>query len=262
VRGWVNLAPHKSMGRSDILLSLLGLALAAWLAAILFRRKLYRNYPFFFGYVVFSILATIGLLSVGGNYKLFFEVYWTTETLSAVLALLALHEAFRDVFRVDYHDWPWFKLVFPVAVGILAVFFIGDAALHPPAQAPPIVVIVLSLGKVVNFIMGGLFCLFFLLALLLAPRWQRYPFGIVLGFAVSAAGGAAIFAARSVFGTKVNLVAKYGLSVAYILGVLVWIGTCFQRPDPELQPPRTGILEALRTADEYSRFFKWITGRR
>jgi hypothetical protein len=246
-----------------LFLRLTAASLALWLGWILVRRQLYGQYPFFFAYVLFSVaVAVIRPLARLQSYESYFKVYWTTEGLYAVFALLALHEAFRDVFRIDYEDWPWFKLVFPVAVGVLAAFFIGDAVLHPPAQAPPVVAVVISFGKVVNFIKGGLFCLFFVLALLLAPRWQRYPFGIVLGFAVSGAPAAVIFAARSVFGTKLNLLAEYGLPVAYILGLMVWIGTCFQAPDSEPQLPRTGILEALGTANEYSRFLKWITGRR
>jgi hypothetical protein len=250
------------MGRLDIILTLLGDILAVFLAAVLIQRKLHKRYPLFFTYIVFSILSSVARLSASGDYRTYFKVYWSTEALYAVLAALALQEAFRDVFRFDYQDRPWLKLVFPIAVVILAGFFIGDALLHLPAQAPPIVFIVLSFDKVVNSVLAGLFCLFFLLALLLTPRWHKFPFGIVIGFAVSASSSAVIFAARSVFGTKMNLLVKYGPPVAYILGVLVWIGTCFQAPDPELQPPRTGILEALKTANEYSRFFKWITGRR
>jgi hypothetical protein len=251
------------MGLLDKFLPLTAAALAAWLAAILVRRKLYKQYAFFFAYVLFAIAAAgIRFLSGRYGYRAFFMTYWITEGVYAILALCALYEAFHDVFRIDYEDWPWFKGIFPVAVGVLAAFFVGDALLHPLVQAGTVVTVVISFGRVVNFVKGGLFGLFFVLAVLLAERWQRYPFGIVTGFAVSAAGSAAAYWAVSIFGTKGILFAHYALPMAYILGLLVWIGTCFQPPDREPHWPETGVLEALGTVTEYSRLLKWITGRR
>jgi hypothetical protein len=261
VRGWSNLAPHKHMGRLEIFLALAGTALLVLLVVTLLWRKLYVRYPFFFAYIAFAVLAQTVGFSASRNYLIYFWIYWITEALYAILALLALHEVFHDVFKTDYEDWPWFWMIFPGAVLILTAFLVGDVVRHPPAQVVPVVAVVISFGKVVNIVKGGLFVLFFLLALLLTPWWQRYPYGIVLGFAVSAFGSAAVFHALSVFGTKLNLWGKYGPPVAYILGVLVWIRTCFQRPDPRFRPPPMGILEALGTVKEHNRLFRWITGR-
>src|SRR5882724_2781743 len=100
------------MGRIDVLLPVAGAALVSWLIAMFVRRCLYRQFPFFFCYLLCSVLSTGVRLAVSGNYRALFMVYWATEALYAVLALLALHEVFRRVFLGFYLFW-WFWLVFP-----------------------------------------------------------------------------------------------------------------------------------------------------
>src|SRR6266404_2853363 len=107
------------MERSGLLLIALGTALALGLAILLVVRNLYKKYPLFFVYVGFSILNTFARLTARNDYQVYFKVYWATEALYALLALLALHEAFHDVFVLDYETWPWFWMVFPCTVLIL-----------------------------------------------------------------------------------------------------------------------------------------------
>lgn len=248
------------MGILDAAQSILSVSLVAGLAVILLSRKLYRRYPFFFVYIICSILMTVARLSGSGNYQTYFEVYWATEALYALLALLALHEAFRAVFIQDFRQWKWFWLVFPGTVLVLSAIFVGNALLHPPIQAPKIIVVILSFGTVVNCVKGGLFLMFLVLAwLLLGESWPTYPYGVVLGFAVSAFGSVAAFWARSIFGTKFNALGKYGPPVAYILGVLVWIASCFLPSEPRnrwagFKDPEN----ALATVQHYKKALKWI----
>jgi hypothetical protein len=243
-----------------MVLLLIGVVLLTGLAALLFKRKLYVEFPFFWTYVLFSILATLGLISVSGNYQLYFKVFWSTEALYAVFGVLALHEAFHAVFIQDFRDWPWFWLVFPGTVLALSAIFIGNALLHPPVQAPRIIVVILSFGTVANCVKGGLFLMFLALAwLLLGESWPTYPYGVALGFAVSALGSVAAFWARSIFGTKFNALGKYGPPVSYILAVLIWIASCFLPPEP---PNRWAGFKnpekALATVRQYKKALKWI----
>src|SRR5690349_3225292 len=216
------------MEKLDTTLSALSAALVFALAVIFLRRKAYDKYPFFFAYILSSLLNTIARLSVSGDYPTYFKVFWATEALYALFALFALYEAFHDVFRHDYRDWPWFWMVFPGAVLILSVIFIGHALLHPATQAPHIIVLILAFATVVNCVKGCLFLMFLVLAwLLLGESWPTYPYGVVLGFAVSAGGSLLSYWLRSIFGTKFNSVGKYGPPVSYIVAVLIWIACCF-----------------------------------
>ncbi len=72
-------------------------------ALVLWRRKLHKQFPVFFAYV----LAQIGIFAVTFplnfyNYKWFFYCYWVCAALSALLSFRVIHEVFLDVFR-PYH---------------------------------------------------------------------------------------------------------------------------------------------------------------
>jgi hypothetical protein len=170
MRGWFNLAPHNYMGALDLSLSIAAAVLTILLAAALLRRKLQHEFPLFFAYVSFAILATCVRLSVSGNYQTYFKVYWATSALYSVLALLVLYEVFREVFLPFYTVWRWVRLLFPGVVGIVSVVQICRAILHPPIQATPLIAAILSLSWVVNCVEVSLFALFFILALLLGVR--------------------------------------------------------------------------------------------
>jgi hypothetical protein len=244
-------------------LQLTGVLLLTVLAALLFKRKWYTRFPFFSAYVLFSITSTLVLMTIAANYPLYFKAFWASEGLDALFVLLALHEAFHDVFILDYRDWPWFWMIFPGAVLVLSVVFIGGALLHPPAQEPPIVSLILSFETVVNCVKGCLFLMFLGLAwLLLGASWPTYPYGVVLGFAVSAGGSLGSFWLRSIFGTELNSLAKYGPPVSYILAVFIWIASCFLPPEPanrwaNVQDPVTN----LATVRQYMRVLKRIAGK-
>lgn len=244
-------------------LQLLGIALSTVLAWLLLKRGLYKYFPFFLAYVLFSISATLLLIFANSSYQLYFKVFWGTEALYVPLSLLALYEAFHNVFILDYEDWPWFWMVFPGAVLFLFMIFIGYAVVHPPAGVPGMVAIILSSETVVNCVVGGLFAMFLVLAwLLLGENWPTYPYGVVLGFAVYSSGSLVAYWLFSIFGTKVNWLGKYGPPVSYILAVVIWIACCFLPPEPKDRWMNfTDSGQALATVRQYMRALKWIAGK-
>jgi len=251
------------MNKLDSLLNEAVVALMGWLSVLLVRRKFAQKFPFFFSYIILAMLIELARLFFFGDYQLYFKVFWATEALYALFALVALYEAFHDVFRLDYRDWPWFWMVFPGAVIILSVIFIGNALLHPATQAPHIIVLILSFATVVNCVKGCLFLMFLVLAwLLLGESWPTYPYGVVLGFAVSAGGSLLSYWLRSIFGTKFNSVAKYGPPVSYIVAVLIWIACCFLPPEPADRWNNFNDPEkALATVRQYMKALKRIAGK-
>jgi len=170
------------MRKADILLSLVGLIEAGWLATVLVRRKSYREFPFFLLYVGFCIAFITLRLSVSSNYQLFFEVYWATEVIYVVLALLALHEAFRKVFAAFYEK-RWFWLFFPLVVITISALAVVYRLGSPPAQANQVMSFIISLGMAVNLVQALLFVLFFVLVWFNGIGWREHPFGTVMGFA-------------------------------------------------------------------------------
>jgi hypothetical protein len=242
---------------------LFGITLLMVLATLLLKRKVHQQFPFFLIYILFSISATLAQIIASTNYQMYFKVYWITEAIYALLALIALHEAFHHVFILDYETWPWFWMIFPGTVLILSVIFVSHALLNPPAGAPRIIAVILSFETVVNFVKGGLFLMFLALAwLLLGQSWPTYPYGVVLGFAVSAAGSLVAYRLFSVFGTKLNWLGKYGPPVSYILAVLIWIASCFLPQEPKDRWRNFDDPEkALATVRQYLMALKRIAGK-
>ena len=249
------------MSKADILLGLVALVLAAWLAIILVRRKANRAFSFFFLYVSSSIALPILRLCVSGDYKLFFQVYWGTEAIYVFLALLALHEVFRKVFAAFYEK-RWFWLFFPsvvIAISVLAVIYRFGS---PPAQANQVMSFIISMGMAVNLVQALLFVLFFVLVWFNGIGWREYPFGIVMGFAAIAIGGFIANWSRSVFGTKSIPLFSYAPPVAYILAVILWLNTFLRPPGPEpqwrLKITPEQLLEEIR---QYTKLLGKLRGR-
>jgi hypothetical protein len=250
------------MQTRDIVLALVGPVLTVWIVVLLVRRKLHREFLFFFVYLGISVVISLVRLAVISNYGMYFKVFWATDVLYDVLALLALHEVFREVFLSFFALWWWFRLLFPGAALFIAFSSIHKALHNPALQAPRPMEIIFAFANAVDYLEALLFGLFFALVLLLGVRWRSYPFGIVEGFGISALGGMLAYGLRSEFGTKYNPFVKYALPVSYLLGLMVWLDTFLRQPDPEVAhawrervTPEQLLAEAREYIAVLKRFF-------
>src|SRR6185437_7963735 len=190
------------MGRADKVLLLVVPVLAVWVGMEMRRHRLHQRFPYFFGYVLSLVAIGVVRFLVVGNYRLYFWAFWITEAIYAVLALLALHEVFRQIFLGFYAQYRWFRVLFP-GVAAIALSVVGIIAIsHPPVNASRLVSVILCLGIAVSVMQLTLFALFVFLARSFMLSWRLAPLGITLGFAVSALGTAVAYSMVSVFGTK------------------------------------------------------------
>src|SRR3979490_2982457 len=70
-------------------------------AVILWRRKLHKQFPVFFLFLLVQVanFAIIFPLWRTGTYGLYFGPFWLGEAVNAVLGFKVIHEIFLDVFR-------------------------------------------------------------------------------------------------------------------------------------------------------------------
>ncbi len=245
----------------DLILTLIGPILTAWLAAFLVWRKLHREFPFFFVYLIVSVLVPATRLAFHHDYLVWFKIVWSTEAIYVVLALLALHEVFRKVFAAFYEKrrfWLFFPLVVITISALAVVYRLGS----PPAQANQVMSFIISMGMAVNLVQALLFVLFFVLVWFNGIGWREYPFGIVMGFAAISIGTFIGNWARSEFGTKSIPLFTYAPAVAYILAVIVWLKTFLRPPEPEpqwrLKITPEQLLEEIR---QYSKILGKLRGK-
>lgn len=230
------------MAKIEILLLALSLALGFGLAGVLVKRRLYREFPFFFIYITATAVGDITKTAVIHHFAAYFYVYWSFELLSAALALAALYEAYYRVFRNFFRVYPWFWRLFPTAVAIVVGISAVYALRRPPKQALWYINLIIALEIGVKLIQFAIFVLFWVAMVVFHARRRNYPLGIVNGFAVVAVAGIA-YTLFSEFGTKVTFLLQYGVPMAYILAEAVWLDTFLRPPEAPPQMPAGMTLE-------------------
>ena len=64
----------------------------------MYRRRLHREFPYFFNYVIFQVL-TFAVEFPLRHWINYYYVYWTCTALSVVVSFAVLLEIFKDAFR-------------------------------------------------------------------------------------------------------------------------------------------------------------------
>lgn len=205
----------------DIGIEIVGSGLVLVLAMVMIRRRLHRDYPYFFAYIVVILVRTAVLLPITGDSHAYFYGFWTTELLTAGLVFLALYEAFYEVFYGFYVVW-WFRLIFPGVACLISFFCIRYALLHPFPRAPLWMMLILSADNAASLTKAGVFLLFMILVVAFHMRWRRYPYDIVLGFAVTSIGMLA-YDELWAKGGMYYIIARYGPAVTFILATAIWL---------------------------------------
>jgi hypothetical protein len=231
---------------------LLPAALLIALATILVRRRLYVRFPFFLAYSVYSILATAVGLSVIGQPATFFVVYWSTQMLYGVLALLAISEVFMPVPEW-YVGRAWSRLLLLLALVGIAGVSAWRAIYHPighrrlsgfAAGAYAFWLGVLCLQALVFF-----FCIRLAFRRPHPVHWGRYRLGILAGFGLQACASAAAFLTSFNLGPRFEAVFHYASPGAYIGATVIWL-FAFAGEDTLPVSKRTD-MDDIRRAIEY-----------
>lgn len=162
--------------------------LQSGVAVVMFRRRLHKDFPIFFAYLIaqLAIFAVEFPLSRWGGYAAYFYTYWVVITLNVVFEFKIIHEVFVDVFR-PYHAlkdlgtalFKWAALV----MLLVSVVLISTS----PGWEDPMAQTILVVQRCVRVIQCGM--VLFLLAFCrhLGVSWRRQSFGLALGFGMFAA---------------------------------------------------------------------------
>jgi hypothetical protein len=231
------------------------LGLEIWLVFVLYRRRVDKLAPVFFSYILISAPVSLARAVTVHNYIVYYFTYWTSELLLILLSLTALNQVFWYMFRGFDFAW-WLRPVYYAAILVALGITIRMAIVSPPVIHDPFASFILDAEITANMIRGGIVALFAALTKSLVVRFQRYPFGIVLGFGVSSVGPMAAYFAFSAFGTKVSGLKDILASVSYIIALVIWLRV-FSRPDTKLtrMEPPIPPEEMWGTIDGYLKAF-------
>lgn len=194
------------------------------IAVVMFRRGRYRQFKFFFAYIIAQILA---FAVVFPTYRYApaacFYLSWISTAISVALGFKVIHEAFLDAFR-PFHTlrdlgtvlFKWAGLVMLLVAGVVSVS-------TNSSDSAPWVEAILTAQRCVRIIQVGmvLFLLFF--ARYLGVSRRQYSFGVALGFGFFAMVELSLVA--SWVGDHLNNLSMGLVNMAaYNSTLLIWLG--------------------------------------
>jgi hypothetical protein len=193
------------------------------IALLMYWRGQYRQFKFFFAYIVTQILTFALVFPVRHNYAVSFYLSWFSTAVSVALGFKVIHESFLDAFR-PFHTlrdlgtvlFKWAGLVMLLVAGVVSVST-NSSDTVPWVQA------ILTAQRCVRIIQVGmvLFLLFF--AHYLGVNWRRHSFGIALGFGFFAVVELSLVA--SWVGEHLSTRSMEFVNMAaYNCTLLIWVG--------------------------------------
>ncbi len=207
------------------------------------RRRTMREFRFFFLYTACSIVVQLALIIIAGvtTRSAYFKAFWIAQAVYVCLALLAMNESFRKIFRAQWGDRWWFGFLVPgTALSILALST-WKVLVRAPLQARGLMDAFIFFDLASNYMRAGVFGLFALLVFRRQPPWQQYSFAILRGFGLFSIVGTVADLLRSDYGTRMNLFFAYGSAVAYLFACLIWL-LAFARPEP-VKPQKSSVRD-------------------
>lgn len=238
---------------SDLILSITAPTILVVLIVVFLRRRYYRELPFFFVYIVYAPIATLRVLSDSWP-SFHFVLYWITESLYGILALLVLREVFHRLFALPYAAFRWFRLLLPGTVLVILSISLWETSFRPLAhgQIGRLVSAIYWFDLGVHALEGMILLLVLALTIAFPIRWRDYEFGILIGFGVSACVTMLADLLRFEGGSSYETFFRYGPPIAYVLAALVWLHA-FLRPPASLPRPQIDhheMLEVIRRSRE------------
>ena len=243
--------------------------LSPWAAALLFQlvlgvvlfvKRMWRRFPFFFAYSIVTLLLDAGMIgfhqkslaSPLGSFprRLYFSFYWVNEAIGLLLGLGVIYEVFRHLLA----PYPALrKLAGQFFYGVVALLvLLGFVVLyaqsvHEPTHTQAAFLVMEQAGRVLEV---GLLLFLFLFASAFGLHWRQYVFGIVLGLGIFASVELVAVTMRAEVGRTAIAIFNIARSVSFNCSLVIWISYILA-PELATQPaevPKRAQLEQWNKA--------------
>ncbi len=202
-------------------------ALQFIIAMVMVRRGLWREFPLFFAYTLFTVVEQGTLFILDHRAAVTREEYWRDRWvflfIEVPLRFALVFEIFSNVFR----DYPGLKrltrLVFRVATVFLLFAAIVIIAHAPDDGTLPILSRVQFLDLGVSLMQGGLLLLLVEFASCLGLSWRSSAYGFAFGLGIFASVRLAIDAVRLWNVSVAGNVFDFVTMATYLCCVLMWL---------------------------------------
>ncbi|HLJ26483.1 MAG TPA: hypothetical protein VKY85_07220 [Candidatus Angelobacter sp.] len=212
----------------DIAVIVAGLAVYAWLLIIVYRQGVKTQLPWFVLYVVWEMLAaSVQLVLLPVNPKLYVAVYWWMEAIEIGLIVATVRESFLRIFQ-GFTRKPGFRwAVWSVIVAVVS--YSAWKSIHaPPLESSRLDAFVFGAEFLFRWGIAGIAVLTTVLGLLMKEGITRED-AVVVGFGAASIAFVLYVNSFSLFGAKYIFLTKYIPSVGYFVAAFWWIYV-FSRP--------------------------------
>lgn len=199
--------------------------LQAGVAFAMVRRKVEREYPVFWSYLVLSTLRTLVLYGIGNDsshYAKYFYTYWSTEVFESVLRLCVVAEVFRKAFAERFGLHRHGAALFRFSLSALVLAGLLLAVLSPGRDPSRLLAAILVLKRAESLVLFGLIAALFLFVFALGLPWTNYSIGIAAGFGIQGAIEVTIWSVRSYYGRIASETTLWSVLIAGFCQVMIW----------------------------------------
>lgn len=157
---------------------------------VMIRRKLYREFPVFFAYMVYEAIQGFTLFALDHSSAVspaqYWQAHWMGSIGSIALRFGLIWEIFSHVFRPYTALWEFGKMVFRWSAMVLLLVGVAVAIYSPAPEMPRILSGVFVIDRTISIIQCGLLIFLFLFASYFGLSWRSYVFGIAVGLGIYA----------------------------------------------------------------------------
>ena len=214
--------------------------LQAFLLWLLFRRRAYCTFPFFFAYTAFGVAAGAARFVVHNRPYARVWTYWSTDAVYILLGTLALFEVFQGVFRNVTRVW-WRYLLFPAIIAAGVFLSIARMQAVPP-QVKDYMIWIITGQVAVRVAQVITFAALASLTPLLSLRWPQHSIGIAAGFGMYATIMLLMTTKLSDYGASFEYMWGVVSLTAYDAALLIWMWSF--RPSQSSKNPPLGITQS------------------
>jgi|SRR5579859_2827198 len=214
-------------------------------AAIMFRRKVRRDFPVFWTFLLGEVARTCVLFEIGmgrEHYATYFYTFWITEGINSFLRLFVVREIFQKVFPKRLGLQKLGRMVFGVAILVLIAVALYAAGAAPGNDASKLVAAIFVVKLADSVLSVGLLVTLFVFIFLFGVPWTDYLFGIALGLAMYDAVELAGLAIRAHYGRSAIEIYSWSRMGVNLCQKLVWAGYFFRQRPPSAPPSPDSML--------------------
>jgi hypothetical protein len=194
------------------------------LAGIMYRRKLHREFPIFFAYILFQVVqfAILFPLFRSGSFMEYILAYWISAIACWVFGFKIIHEILSDMFRLFPTQKNMGKMLFRWAVLVTAVVMLVLLASIAVTADALLVDGMIAVERCVRFSQCALILFLLAFSRYLGVSLRQQSIGIAIGFGWFAGVelvAFVLYSERAIHHATLDLLNV----VAYSLALIVWI---------------------------------------